>query len=55
MTSNARLRLSFLIIVASAAYAVLIVKDPAVASAISSWYIAVLLTIFVTINVWKRP
>lgn len=55
MTSNTRLRLSAVMIIISAIYAVVVAKDPQVASAVSSGYIAVLLTTFVLSNLWKKP
>lgn len=55
MRPNARLLLCAVVIVGSALYAVLVVRDPQIASAISSGYVAVLLTTFFVINVWKKP
>lgn len=55
MTSSTRLRWCAAIIIVSAMYAVLIVKNPQVASAISSGYVAGLLTVFILVNVWKKP
>lgn len=54
---NPRVRLAFCaaIILGSAGYAVLIANDPNVASAVAIGYVAVLLTIFTVVNVWKRP
>jgi hypothetical protein len=42
-------------ILLSALFAVLVVRDPQVASAISTGYVAVLLTAFVLANIWKKP
>jgi cell division protein FtsW (lipid II flippase) len=42
-------------LVLSAAYAVLITKDPDVASAIALGYVALLLTIFAAVEIWKKP
>lgn len=55
MKANTRLALSLAVIVLSAIYAVLVTKNPALASAIASGYVAVLLTIFLLVNVWKKP
>ena len=41
-------------IVFSAIYAVLIAEDRDLAEALAVGYIALLLTIFVTVNVWKK-
>lgn len=54
MGPNSRLLLCAAMIVLSAVYGVLVSKDPSLASAISGGYIAVLLTIFVVVNVWKK-
>lgn len=55
MTSNARLQMSLLIIMISAAYGVIVAKDPQIASAIASGYVGVILTVLILVNVWKRP
>lgn len=55
MTAHSRLFLAFALIVLSAGYAVLVKKDPSLAGAVASGYVAVLLTVFLLINVWKRP
>lgn len=55
MTSSARLMLSAALIVMSSVYAVLVAKSPEVASAVAAGYIAVLLSVFTLINVWKKP
>lgn len=55
MTSNTRLKLCAVIIVLSAAYAVVVAKSPQVASAIAAGYTAVLITVLLALNVWKRP
>lgn len=54
MTANNRLRWIAVMIIASALYSVLIAKDPEVASACATGYIAGLLTIFVLVNFWKK-
>lgn len=54
MTSETRLKLSGVVILLSALYGVVIAKDPSVASAISSGYIAIVLTILVLNHVWKK-
>lgn len=55
MRPNTRLWLIAGIIVLSAMYAVLVVEDKNLASAIASGYVALLLTFTLIINVWKRP
>lgn len=55
MTRNARLQLSIVMIVISAAYAVIVAKDPQVASAVAIGYVAVLITVTILTNVWKKP
>lgn len=55
MNPNLRLVLCAVMILGSALYGVLIASNPRVASAIMLGYIALLLTIFVVVNVWKRP
>lgn len=55
MTPKIRLALIAGVIVLSAAYAVLVTKNPATAAAIASGYIALLATVFILINVWKKP
>lgn len=55
MTALTRLRLTALMIIFSALYAVIVVQDPGVASAVSSGYIAILLTVFIIVEIWRRP
>ncbi len=55
MNRNLRLMVAAAIIIVSAFYAVLVVQNPALASAISSGYVAVLLTSIFVVNVWKKP
>jgi F0F1-type ATP synthase assembly protein I len=55
MTANNRLLVIAGLIVLSAGYAVLVKKDPAVASAIAAGYVALLLTAIFVLNVWKKP
>jgi len=54
MGPNTRLRLSMLMIIFSAIYAVLIAKDRDLAEVVAVGYIALLLTVFVTVNIWKK-
>lgn len=49
-----RLRICVAVILVSAGYAVLVAKDPDFAQAVMLGYVAVLLTIFVLIEVWKH-
>ncbi len=55
MRPSTRLALVIGIILVSAFYAVLVHEDPSVASAIAVGYVALLLTVFILINVWKKP
>lgn len=55
MSPSIRLRLVVVILVMSAIYAVMVAKDPAVAGAISSGYVAIVVTVFILVNVWKKP
>lgn len=55
MTSNSRMQIAVLIVVFSALYALLIAKDPGIASAISSGYVAIVLTAILISNVRKKP
>ena len=54
MGPNARLRWSIFMIVFSAIYALLIAKDRDLAEAAAVGYIALLLTVFVIVNIWKK-
>jgi hypothetical protein len=55
MTRNIRVTLIAGIIVLSAGYALLVKKDPSIAGAVAAGYIALLLTLFLLLNVWKKP
>lgn len=55
MRPSTRLWLIAGIIVLSAVYAVLVVEDRNLAAAISSGYVALLLTVTLVLNVWKKP
>ena len=55
MTSNTRLRTSIVMIILSAMYAIVLAKDPPIASAAAVGYIAVILTGCLLTNVWKKP
>lgn len=55
MNPRLRLALCAVMILLSAGYAVLVSKDKDLAEAVALGYIAVLLTIFTIVNVWKRP
>ena len=54
MKPNARLGWVAVILVGSAVYAILITKDPDIASAIMLGYVGVLLTIFIVNEIWKH-
>lgn len=55
MTATNRLWVVAGLIILSAAYAVLVKKDPNLAAAVASGYVALLLTVIAVINVWKKP
>lgn len=55
MTPRIRLALIAGILIMSAAYAVLVKKDPGIAAAVASGYVAILLTVFFLLNTWKKP
>lgn len=55
MTSNTRLRWVGAILLVSTCYAILVAESPQFAAAISSGYVAVLLTVFIVLNLWKKP
>ena len=55
MTANNRLWLIAALIIISAGYALLVKKDPGIASAVASGYVALLLTAVFILNVWKKP
>lgn len=55
MTPRHRLIVCVVMILISAAYAVLVAKNLEIAKAIALGYIAVMLTLIVIINLWKRP
>jgi hypothetical protein len=54
MTPNTRLRLSILMIFLSVCYAVLVASDRELAGVVAIGYIALLLTVFVLTNLWKK-
>lgn len=55
MRPNARLLWVVVMILGSASYGVLVKKDPSVASAIALGYVGLILTIFVLVQVWRKP
>lgn len=55
MRASTRLVWCGVIIIASALYGLLIVRDPEVAQAVAIGYVAALLTIFVILHIWRRP
>lgn len=54
MVANVRLLWCAVMIVGSAVYALLVVANPDLAEIVAFFYVPVLLTIFVAVNVWKR-
>jgi ABC-type uncharacterized transport system permease subunit len=55
MTPNNRLRILAILIVLSAAYAVIVKKDQGLAYAIALGYIAIMLTILIITQCFKKP
>lgn len=55
MTPANRLWALAVLIILSAAYALLVKKDPALAQVVALGYIAVMLTILIITTCWKRP
>lgn len=55
MRPNARLLWIAIMILGSASYGVLVKKDPNVASAVALGYVGLILTIFVVVQVWRKP
>jgi FtsH-binding integral membrane protein len=55
MPASTRLALVAFVLVGSAAYAVLVKKDPSVASAIAVGYVALLVTIITALQIWRKP
>lgn len=54
MAANVRLLWCAVMIVGSAVYGLLVVANPDLAAVVAFGYVPVLLTIFVTVNVWKK-
>lgn len=54
MTSSSRLRVSAIMILFSACYAVLVAQDREMAETVAIGYIAVVLSTFILVNLWKR-
>lgn len=55
MRPNSRMMLVALVIIGSSLYGLLVVENPAIASAVATGYVAVFLTIFALVNFWKSP
>jgi|tagenome__1003787_1003787.scaffolds.fasta_scaffold20513553_2 hypothetical protein len=55
MTAKTRLGWIATIIILSSAYALLVKKDPSIAGAVAVGYIALILTLFLLLNFWKKP
>lgn len=55
MKASTRLALIALIIVGSSLYALLVVQNPNLASAVATGYVAAFLTLFTMINLWRKP
>jgi hypothetical protein len=54
MSASLRLFLCGVIILVSAVYAVLVASDPSFASAVASGYVAVVVTVILVVNIWKK-
>lgn len=55
MKARTRLTLSLVMIIGSALYGLLIAEDANIAEAVALGYVALLLTLFLAANLWKRP
>lgn len=55
MTQQVRFVVIIGVIVFSAGYSILVVKDEGLASAISLGYIAVILTVMLLLRYWRKP
>jgi VIT1/CCC1 family predicted Fe2+/Mn2+ transporter len=55
VTPTTRLKLIAAVLLLSAVYAVLVAKNPAAARTIALGYIAIMLTLLVLIQYWRRP
>lgn len=55
MRPNARLLWVAVLILGSASYGVLVKKDPDFAQAVMLGYIGLVLSIFVLVQVWRKP
>lgn len=54
MSASYRLLLCGVLILLSAVYAVLVARDPAFAAAIAAGYVAIVFTVFLIVNFWKK-
>ncbi len=55
MRPNARLLWIAVLIIGSASYGVLVKKDPDFAQALMLGYIGLVLTIFMVVQIWRKP
>lgn len=54
MSASFRLLLCGGLILVSAVYAVLVARNPAFAAAVAAGYVAVVITIVLLVNIWKK-
>lgn len=54
MSASYRLLLCGVLILLSAVYAVLVARDPAFAAAVAAGYVAIVGTVFLIVNFWKK-
>jgi len=54
MSPSLRLLLCGVLILISAVYAVLVAQDPAVASTVAVGYVALVVTVILIVNLWKK-
>jgi hypothetical protein len=54
MTASYRLLLCGGLILVSAVYAVLVARDPAFAAAVAAGYVAIVVTVILVVNLWKK-
>lgn len=54
MSASLRLFLCGVLILVSAVYAVLVARNPAFAAAIAAGYVAIVVTVMLIVNLWKK-
>lgn len=54
MSASLRLLLCGVLILLSAVYAVLVARDPALAAAVAAGYVALVISVFLLVTLWKK-